>query len=52
MDKVDFARGKRVVSVEWWLDECALPSLVWARLRVYTDVIVSPPTSEGTEIKR
>jgi hypothetical protein len=50
VEKADFTRGKRVVSVEWWLDECAFPSLVWARLRVYSDGSADACWDEGTTL--
>lgn len=37
MTKAEFYRDKQVASVEWWLDDCALPALTWARLRVFAD---------------
>lgn len=37
MTKEDFYRGKDVASVEWWLHDCDLPALTWARLRVFKD---------------
>lgn len=37
MTKSKFYRSKQVVAVEWWLHECPLPELMWARLRVFND---------------
>jgi hypothetical protein len=50
MDKADFYRGKHVVSVEWWLDDGALPSQVWARLRVFSDGTADACWQEGTTL--
>ena len=35
--RADFYRGKHVVETEWWLHSCDLPTLQWARLRVFND---------------
>jgi hypothetical protein len=35
--KEQFYRGRSIVGVEWWLSECSLPQLAWARLRVLDD---------------
>jgi len=37
MTKNDFYAGQRIISVEWWLHDCDLPALTWARLRVFDD---------------
>ena len=37
MTKNDFYRDKRVRETEWWLHSCDLPTLQWARLRVFND---------------
>jgi hypothetical protein len=37
MAKDDFYLGKSVAKVEWWLSDCELPGLTWARLRVFDD---------------
>ena len=37
MTKADFYANKSLVETEWWLNLEALPDLVWARLRVFSD---------------
>ena len=37
MDKARFYSEKTVSRTEWWLDECAFPEAVWARLRIFSD---------------
>ena len=38
MTKAEFYSGKRIVAVEWWLDDCQLPkAFYWGRLRVFDD---------------
>ena len=37
MAEADFYRGKSVKAVEWYLHDCDLPRLRWARLRVFDD---------------
>lgn len=47
MTKDVFYRGKDVASVEWWLHDCDLPSLTWARLRVFTSGTADVCWEEG-----
>jgi hypothetical protein len=37
MTKDDFYLGKTIAATEWWLHECDLPALRWARLRLFSD---------------
>jgi hypothetical protein len=47
MTKASFYEGKTVRVTEWWLDECALPALRWARLRVFDDGSADAAWEEG-----
>jgi hypothetical protein len=46
--EADFYRGKSVVKVEWWLHDCDLPTLTWARLRVFDNGSADACWGEGT----
>ena len=37
MDKARFYSEKTLARTECWLDECAFPEAVWARLRIFSD---------------
>jgi hypothetical protein len=47
MTKDSFYRGKQVVTIEWWVSDCDLPRLVWARLRVFGDGTADACCEEG-----
>jgi len=37
MTREQFYSGKSTVVTEWWLHDCDLPALTWARLRAFDD---------------
>ena len=37
MDKKEFYRDRSIIKIEWYLYDCDLPELTWARLRVFND---------------
>ncbi|MBA4020244.1 MAG: hypothetical protein C0483_24040 [Pirellula sp.] len=45
-----FYQGKSVAAVEWWLHDCDLPALNWARLRVFADGTADACWAEGTKL--
>ncbi len=50
MSKNEFYGGKSVVAVEWWLHDCDLPKLTWARLRLFDDGTADVCWEEGTTL--
>jgi hypothetical protein len=42
-----FYSGKSVILTEWWLHDCDLPALTWARLRVFDDGTSDASWEEG-----
>ncbi len=47
MTKEEFYRNKTITSIDWWLDDCALPKLVWVRRRVFSDGTADACWEEG-----
>ena len=47
MNASRFYADKAVTSVEWWLHQCDLPSLRWARLRVFSDGTADATWEDG-----
>jgi hypothetical protein len=50
MDKKEFYRGKSIVKIEWYLDECHLPGLRWGRLRIFNDGTSDSCFEEGGKL--
>lgn len=50
MDKLSFYTGKEIAHVEWWLHDCDLPALTWARLRAFDDGTADACWTEGTTL--
>ncbi len=50
MEKSAFYRAKSIVRTEWWVHECDLPLLTWARLRVFNDGTADACWAEGTKL--
>lgn len=46
----DFYRGKTIQTTEWWISDCDLPRLVWARLRIFDDGTADACWEEGGKL--
>jgi hypothetical protein len=50
LDKANFYSQKTVARTEWWLDECAFPTAVWARLRIFSDSSADACLGQGEKL--
>ncbi len=50
MEKSAFYRAKSIVRTEWWVHECDLPVLTWARLWVFNDSTADACWAEGATL--
>ena len=50
MTKADFYQNRSVSETEWWLNLEALPDLVWARVRVFSDGTADACFAEGVTL--
>jgi hypothetical protein len=50
MTKDEFYNGKTVAKLDWYLSECDLPHLVWARRRTFIDGTADACFEEGGKL--
>jgi hypothetical protein len=50
VDRDAFYHDKTIESTEWWVSDCDLPQLTWARLRVFHDGTADACWTEGGKL--